>query len=262
MDKSKCYFDIIRDWLYFVPFEPRAKPVHTALFLKISDQFNVHFYPKLLGVPTNYTMTALNIGSYNTYKKALLELEEFGFIKIAYRAKNQHMANRIELSFFDKAYDKARDKATDKAGAKAIDEPTDSVVNLKTKELKNLKTNSIVSIETQELETTCLTFDQFYDLYDKKRGGEAAKKKFKNTTESDREKMKIHIPMYKQANEKQFRKDPAAYLNQKAWNDEIINRNTQTNQGYQTANERRQQKSKEVGEQLMQQLIKNANGAK
>lgn len=260
MDKSKQYFEIIRDWLAFVPHEPKAKPVHTALFLVIADKFNVHFYPKQLGIPTNYTMTSLNIGSYNTYKKALLELAEFGFIKITYRAKNQHMANRVELSFFDKAYDKARDKAYDKAydkaGAKPIDKapdkPTDSVIN------KELITNNSKPI-------TVYSFDEFWNDYEKKVGKkEKVRAKFEKLSEEKRDKIKKHIPLYKQSEpNRKYRKNPETYLNNDGWEDEIIVHQPNVN-GYsgqylhRKTQAEKNQATKEAGVRAMQSLMNDA----
>lgn len=71
---------------------------------------------------------------------------------------------------------------------------------------------------------TVLDFDSFWDLYDKKVGDKTKlKTKFNTISEKDRQQMLIHIPAYKIAQpDKAFRKDPATYLNNKSWNDEII----------------------------------------
>ncbi len=68
------------------------------------------------------------------------------------------------------------------------------------------------------------SFEVFWELYDKKRG-EISKltKKWNSLKESERQAALVHISKYKIAQpDKQFRKDPQAYLNQKAWNDEVI----------------------------------------
>lgn len=83
--------------------------------------------------------------------------------------------------------------------------------------------DEIISVEI----VTILTFDEFWDMYDKKVGlKEKVRKKFEATTEKDREKIITHIIGYKLAQpDKQYRKDPATYLNNKSWNDEIILKN-------------------------------------
>jgi len=68
------------------------------------------------------------------------------------------------------------------------------------------------------------TFDEFWDLYDKKVGDKSRlKNKYDKISEPEREKIKNHIPKYKSATpDKKFRKDPETYINNKSWNDEII----------------------------------------
>ena len=72
-------------------------------------------------------------------------------------------------------------------------------------------------------------FDLWWNLYDKKRGREKCLQKWQRLTESDRCACINATPDYVASTpDKQFRKDPLTYLNQKAWNDEIINRNANT----------------------------------
>lgn len=67
-------------------------------------------------------------------------------------------------------------------------------------------------------------FDVFWTAYDKKRGDkEKLKRKWKNLSDKERDSIMNYIPKYKLSQpDKQFRKDPLTFLNQKAWNDEII----------------------------------------
>ena len=69
-----------------------------------------------------------------------------------------------------------------------------------------------------------ISFDDFWNAYDKKRGDtEKIKKKWESLKDSEREAIMSHIPLYKQSQpDKKFRKDPSTYLNNKSWNDEII----------------------------------------
>jgi len=109
------YFEIIKDWWYFYQTESKAKLSHSGFFLYLVEKFNSLFWKKTIGLPTEFTMEVLNISSYNTYKKILNELAEYGFIIIVQRGKNQYDSTKIALSFFNKAYNKARDKAQYKA---------------------------------------------------------------------------------------------------------------------------------------------------
>lgn len=68
------------------------------------------------------------------------------------------------------------------------------------------------------------SFEDFWNTYDKKRGDILkVKKKWDTLKQLDKESVMAYIPTYKQAQpDKQFRKDPSTFLNNKSWNDEII----------------------------------------
>lgn len=68
------------------------------------------------------------------------------------------------------------------------------------------------------------SFLDFWNLYDKKVGDiSKLKKKWDKLNQGAREKIMLHLPAYKESQpDKQFRKDPATYLNNSSWNDEII----------------------------------------
>lgn len=67
-------------------------------------------------------------------------------------------------------------------------------------------------------------FELFWDTYDKKRGDkDKLKVKFKSLSESDIRLIMEYIPRYKISQpDKQYRKDPSTFLNNKGWLDEII----------------------------------------
>lgn len=69
-----------------------------------------------------------------------------------------------------------------------------------------------------------IAFSDFWILYDKKVGEKnKLEKKWLKLSDDDRTKIMQHIPKYKLSQpEKQYRKNPETYLNNKAWNDEII----------------------------------------
>lgn len=69
-----------------------------------------------------------------------------------------------------------------------------------------------------------IPFSVFWDLYDKKVGyNEKLKKKWESLKDEEREKAIQHIPKYKLATpDKQYRKNPETYLNNKSFNDEIV----------------------------------------
>jgi len=100
--------------------------------------------------------------------------------------------------------------------------PMQDIFNRGVKDI--LKDNSNKSSINNTSLISGYSFEEFWIDYDKKVGDkENIQKKFENISESNREKIKNHIPEYKQAQpEKKFRKNPSTYLNQKGWTDEII----------------------------------------
>jgi hypothetical protein len=87
------------------------------------------------------------------------------------------------------------------------------------------KYNNIDSSESNKnKKESKVNFDVFWNLYDKKVGDkEKVKKKWDNLTLEVQNKIIDYIPKYKQSKpDKQFRKDPSTFFNNKSWEDEII----------------------------------------
>ena len=101
------------DWSYANP--RLVKPIHSAIYFFAIDHCNRIGWKREYGFPTVMTMEAIGISSYNTYKKGLDDLVEWGFIQMLERSKNQYSSNIIALSFFDEADYEAPDKALDRA---------------------------------------------------------------------------------------------------------------------------------------------------
>ena len=75
-----------------------------------------------------------------------------------------------------------------------------------------------------------IDFEWFWVEYDKKIGDkQKLKKKWNKLTDEERQNAMNYIDLYKQSvPDKQFRKNPETFLNNKSWNDEIINRSITT----------------------------------
>lgn len=129
-------YNLIRDWYNFKFENPsKARAIHSDFFCYLVDQWNRLGQKKEFGLPTSVTMESLGIGSYNTYKKTLLDLVSFGFVKIVKDSQNQHQSKIVALSKNDKPTDKALDKAT----IKASDKPTDTITKQINKETINIR---------------------------------------------------------------------------------------------------------------------------
>lgn len=70
-----------------------------------------------------------------------------------------------------------------------------------------------------------IPFEKFWNLYDKKRGDKTKlETKWNKLTDKDRTAIMDYIPKYKLSQpDKQYRKDPQTFLNNKSWNDELLN---------------------------------------
>jgi hypothetical protein len=75
-----------------------------------------------------------------------------------------------------------------------------------------------------------IDFEWFWNDYDKKVGDkQKLKKKWNKLTDEERQNAMNYLDLYKQSvPDKQFRKNPESFLNNKSWNDEIIKRNNAT----------------------------------
>jgi hypothetical protein len=80
--------------------------------------------------------------------------------------------------------------------------------------------------QDKEQEQVNIDFEWFWNDYDKKVGDkQKLKKKWNKLTDIERQNAMNYIDLYKQSvPDKQFRKNPETFLNNKSWNDEIINR--------------------------------------
>lgn len=78
------------------------------------------------------------------------------------------------------------------------------------------------------------TFQDFYDLYDKKRGRPNAEKYWKKLIQAEKEACMAAVPAYLNSTpDKKYRKDPERYLRHKCWEDEVIgDQSPKSNEGY------------------------------
>lgn len=92
----------------------------------------------------------------------------------------------------------------------------------KRKELANAKQNQ--ANKRKGKESINIPFVDFWELYDKKVGEKTKiEKKWNTLSNSDRQGIILYIPKYKAAQpDKNYRKNPETFLNNRSWNDEII----------------------------------------
>lgn len=128
-------YDLTRNWYNYKFSNPdKVKHIHSDLYFYTVDLWNRLGQKDKFGLPTGVTMESLNIGSYNTYKKAIADIIDFGFIKLVSDAKNQYQSKVIALSLNDEACDKALDKAL----VEATDESPDTIIEQRTKNKEDI----------------------------------------------------------------------------------------------------------------------------
>ena len=90
---------------------------------------------------------------------------------------------------------------------------------------KHMETETETINETIN-EDVNVDFEWFWNHYEKKVGEKGKlKKKWNNLSDEERQNAMNYIDLYKQSvPDKQFRKNPETFLNNKSWNDEIIER--------------------------------------
>lgn len=92
-------YSLSKKWFEFTSNNPDLiRPIHTALFFYIVELWNRFGKKDKFGLPTDFTMSNIGVKSRKTYYQALNELEEFDFITIVQRSKNQNSANIISIS--------------------------------------------------------------------------------------------------------------------------------------------------------------------
>ncbi len=92
--------------------------------------------------------------------------------------------------------------------------------------MRDQKPTPIKEEEEERKKKIHVDFSVFWELYDKKVGDKAKlEKKWGDLSNDDRIAILRYIPLYVKAQpDKQYRKDPATFLNNKSWNDELINK--------------------------------------
>jgi len=121
-------YDLSRNWFNFSFENPeKVRPIHAAIFFFACEHCNRLGGKDKFGFPSQMTMDAIGVKNYQTYGRALKDLEDWGFIIFVERSRNQYSANIISISAPTKN-GIARGKALDKATLKHVSKQTRSTV--------------------------------------------------------------------------------------------------------------------------------------
>ena len=193
------------DWCFENP--EKISPNHSAMYFFIIEHCNRLGWKSKFGLPMEMTKDAIGMKNYRTYTKTFNDLVEWGFIDVVQKSKNQYSSCIIAIVKNTKATSKALDKALQTHNQKqgksivCIDKPINNIT---------------------EEQYNSLSFDSFWDIYDKKIDKTKCEVKFNKLSFEDKEKIKLILPKYINSTpEIKYRKNPLTWLNGKCWNDEV-----------------------------------------
>lgn len=115
-------------------------------------------------------------------------------------------------------------------------QPADDPLSIRRESPPETKRNETESeTETKENATGEVTvwpsFEDFWNMYDKKQDRPKCLKKWEKIKQGAREKIMEHLELYVRSTpDIQYRKNPITYLNNESWNDEIISNGTSKKQ--------------------------------
>lgn len=91
-------YELSRSWFDFCFDNPeKVKPIHSAIYFFAIEHCNRLGWKEKFGFPTKMTMDAIGVKKYNTYILALRDLEEWCFVKMIEKSKNQYSSNIIAI---------------------------------------------------------------------------------------------------------------------------------------------------------------------
>lgn len=214
---------------------------HVALYMFLINQNNRSNWSEWFKLPYDLAMAGACIGSKATYYKCLNELQTWKLIKYK-KGENDYKAPQISILVLSKSEpltvplsepltvpltgqlsEQLSVLLTGKIDILITNNYkliTDNIKKWIKKELDSIGQSELVLDEVNVREQQ---FEWFWETYGKKVGKDIAKPKFMKLKDEDIVKILDHVPKYVASKpDKQFRKDPSTYINQKSWNDEII----------------------------------------
>lgn len=136
-------YSLSAEWFeYMARNNDKVELKHTAMYLYIVEMFNKREWVEVIGLPTDFTMSVLNIKSYKTYKSILDDLIAFGFVNLVSKATNDHTSNKIALVKNTKADTKVKPKYVPKlsqSNDQSKSESCSTYINIETLKPETLK---------------------------------------------------------------------------------------------------------------------------
>ena len=159
--------------------------------MELNDKDRLAFYYALLNKQFNNCEPTLN-----------------GMAKFAYLSQKHSIDTQIK-GYFDKTKNQLFNPSHDPCQGGNIGGTVDPSVQEKEEEKEEEKNN-------------IFSFDEFWNLYDKKTDRKKCEDKYKKLSSVQIDKIKTALPIYiKSKPDVQYRKNPLTWLNGECWNDEV-----------------------------------------
>ena len=175
----------------------------------------------------SYLQKTTNL-SKNTVTRSIKELEDLGVLLVKRRAR---LASYYQISVkgVSKLYNTIKTDLSESAEPLELDLDGNETVSLPVEQVVGVEVEVEQSTTVETLQSPDNSFEIFWGVYDKKVGKEPSKRLWVRLRDSDKEAIMKHIDKYvKSTPEKQFRKDPANYLKDRVWEDEVIEHKFET----------------------------------
>ena len=222
-EQIKAFYSIVFEQKYDI------KPQHISLYIFLINQNNRNNWVEWFKCPFDLAMSGACIGSKKTYYSCLSELQDWGFIKYE-KGVNDYKAPKIMIEVLKctSTVPQSEPQPIPQLTPQPIQLPThiyklitDNIKTINNRQKEFFEYVKLFFQQEEEVFDTCLTFDDFWNMYAKKVGKEKAEKKYKSIKEIERAKIKETLPSYLATiKDKKFQKDPLTYLNGKHWDDE------------------------------------------
>jgi len=116
-----------------------------------------------------------------------------------------------------------RNGSQPKSQTEAESKPNGSRIEAKRKPNRSIIEEESIEEEKREDNLASESFEQFWNLYDKKRGRPKCERLWADLSQPERDLAMAYIPAYKLEFEQKYRKDPERFLKYKCWNDQLVN---------------------------------------
>jgi len=216
------YIKIVNWFWEEVPYFEGYKAAHVSLFFAVLDSINRNKWQQTrIGYEYLVAKCKLAKRSYLESRDWLIKNRLIEIIpgQNAYYMASFNLGSAVQKCTTNDTAIGTTNETTTAPLSAPLTAPLSAPINNKHINVKHLNNK-----QTPASPVINFSFEEFWILYDKKVGNKTKlEKKWNGLTDEEREKAIYHIPLYKQEkSNKQFRKNPETYLNNKAFNDEVI----------------------------------------